>query len=275
MNYYRHYCALIQKRKVQLLTKDCEKHHIQPKSICPEKQYCKENIVNLSYKQHFVAHHLLYRHYKSIGDAQKTKKMALAWHRMCKNRDGIHVTMIQFERAKRALSEVNKNNKTWLGRKHTQETKKKLSQSKRGAKNPMYGKHLSQEAKKKLSQAKSGQKHHQFGKPRPLQVRLKISKALKGPNNPRFGKPRDPQTRKKISEARKGFIPSKETREKWSKLRKSRKPANCKKVLCCQTNKIYNSCKQAGRQTGIASSNISWVCLGKHKTTGNFHWRYL
>ena len=48
-----------------------------------------------------------------------------------------------------------------------------------------------------------------------------------------------------------------------------------KKVLCVETGEIFESIMEASRKTGINSSHISKVCLGKRKTTGGYHWEYL
>ena len=50
-----------------------------------------------------------------------------------------------------------------IGVKRTEETKEKMSKSKRGSKNPMYGKNLSNETKLKLSLSKKGEKHWSYG----------------------------------------------------------------------------------------------------------------
>ena len=48
-----------------------------------------------------------------------------------------------------------------------------------------------------------------------------------------------------------------------------------KKVLCIETGIIYNSIKEAERQTGISNSNIVKACKGKYKNAGSFHWKYV
>ena len=63
------------------------------------------------------------------------------------------------------------------GYKHTEESKRKISEALKGENNPNYGKTLSKETRKK------------------------ISEALKGENNPMLGKKHSKETRKKISEA--------------------------------------------------------------------------
>ena len=48
--------------------------------------------------------------------------------------------------------------------------------------------------------------------------------------------------------------------------------SRCKKVLCIETGKVYDSMMKAERQTGINCSSISQCCNGKYKTAGGFHW---
>ncbi len=48
-----------------------------------------------------------------------------------------------------------------------------------------------------------------------------------------------------------------------------------KSVLCVETGRIFNSIREATRQTGIPEGNISRVCRGKRKSAGGFHWEYI
>lgn len=47
-----------------------------------------------------------------------------------------------------------------------------------------------------------------------------------------------------------------------------------KSVKCIETQKIYESTKQAERETGICHSHISKCCSGKSKTAGGVRWEY-
>ena len=44
------------------------------------------------------------------------------------------------------------------GSKHTEETRRKMSEAKNGKKNPFYGKYHSEETKRKMSEAQKGRK---------------------------------------------------------------------------------------------------------------------
>lgn len=50
--------------------------------------------------------------------------------------------------------------------------------------------------------------------------------------------------------------------------------AKFKPVLCVETNKIYESIKEAARQTGALKGNISHCLSNKRNTAGGYHWRY-
>ena len=46
-------------------------------------------------------------------------------------------------------------------------------------------------------------------------------------------------------------------------------------ILCIETNTIYNSYKEASRETGINASCIGMACRGNYKTAGGYHWKIL
>lgn len=48
-----------------------------------------------------------------------------------------------------------------------------------------------------------------------------------------------------------------------------------RKVKCVETGEIFDNCHQAGIITGICSSNIHNVLIGQRKTTGGYHWVYV
>ena len=62
------------------------------------------------------------------------------------------------EETKRKISESEK------GKKLTEEHKRKISEAHKGERNHMFGKHLSEETKKKMGDAHRGTKNHNYGK---------------------------------------------------------------------------------------------------------------
>lgn len=110
-----------------------ELHHILPKCMGGPNE--KNNLVRLTARQHYLAHWLLYKIYK-------TPKLVHAWHSM--SRIGVG----QEERA------INSN----LFEYCKKERSKILSENSKGEKNNFYGKKHKDEVKKRLSEMNLGKK---------------------------------------------------------------------------------------------------------------------
>ena len=78
-NYLKHYEQLCSTRKLLARTKKddvyYEKHHIVPKSLGGSNS--PDNLVLLTAREHYIAHLLLYNHYKNIG-GDSFRKMSYA-----------------------------------------------------------------------------------------------------------------------------------------------------------------------------------------------------
>lgn len=118
------------------------------------------------------------------------------------------------------------------------------------------GKH-SKETRKKISIANKGRKNP------------KIASVNKG-NKYCLGRIVSEETKKKISNSNKGKhrSPSTEFKKGYSNIKWR------KKVLCIDTNILYESITSAFEDTNISISCISTCCSGKTKTAGGYHWRY-
>lgn len=57
--------------------------------------------------------------------------------------------------------------------------------------------------------------------------------------------------------------------------RKPRKTKSAWKVVCIETNTIYNSAKEASTFTGANINRIRRCCRGDAHTTGGYHWKYM
>jgi hypothetical protein len=132
-----------------------------------------------------------------------------------------------------------------MEKKHTEEEKKKMSESRIGELNHMYGKHHTDETKKKLRENHlgryDGEKNPMFGKnayeivrdrygeERVDEIKKKISEKLKGEKNPFYGKHHTEETKEKLrqqfyTEKRIALSKSDEYRKKVSDgLKKSSK----------------------------------------------------
>jgi len=72
--------------------------------------------------------------------------------------------------------------------KHTDESRKKMSEARKGEKNHMYGRPQTDEAKKKISESHKGKKSYMWGKHHTEGTKRKISDANKGEKSYLYGK---------------------------------------------------------------------------------------
>ena len=92
---------------------------------------------------------------------------------------------------------------------HSEETKRKISEAKKG-------KTRSEETKRKMSEALKGKNHPFYGKSHSEETKRKLSEINKG-------KTLSEETKRKMSEAKKGENLSKETKRKLSEAKKGKK----------------------------------------------------
>lgn len=129
MNYQKIYDDLIAKRIQDVnTTAFCEKHHIKPKSIYPELEHESSNIVRLTYREHFVAHLLLVKIYKQLGDKVNEQKMANAVMRMSRHKKYERISSREYDKIKSSL----KGNGPNKGRKFSLEARKHMSEAQKG-----------------------------------------------------------------------------------------------------------------------------------------------
>ena len=173
---------------------------------------------------------------------------------------------------------------TTRGFKHSEETKQALSQNhkqfyidhpekiRRGKDNPAYGRHITPENSKKMSERLIG---NQYAKGSHWvmsdETKEKISRAMKGKQNC-LGRKLSAETKAKIAESNRRRIISETSKKKMSE---SHMGKTCRKVLCVETGKVYESIKDASIAVNVDGSTISKCCRGKQKTAGGFHWQYV
>ena len=149
--------------------------------------------------------------------------------------------------------------------KMTLETRKKMSKSRIGSRNPMYG--------------RGGIKSPVYGTTHSKEVRLKISKSL-------TGRKLSKEHCENISKGRKGKNCginnpmygkhlSDDAKAKLSKANNNKKKA----VIAIDKNTLqivghFDSMMDAERKLGVKSGNISNCWSGKYKSAGGYIWRY-
>lgn len=161
---------------------------------------------------------------------------------------------------------------TTRGYHHTEHDKKKMSEIakrcfqenpsliKKGKDNHMFGKKLSEETKKKMSKSRKGNQNVK-GKSWKLSKEFceNRSKRMKGNKNC-LGRKLSEGTKRKISEGNKGKIVSKETREKISKANRGK---TSKKVKCVELDRIFDSILSAAEFIEKDHKGISSCLHGK------------
>lgn len=83
------------------------------------------------------------------------------------------------------------------------------------------------------------------------------------------------ETKKKLSKSKMGNQVMKGIKlsEEWKKHLSESQPHK-RKILCIETNVIYDSFADAARKTGLNRTKIVSVCTGKRRTTGGYHFKY-
>lgn len=133
------------------------------------------------------------------------------------------------------------------------------------------GKKHSEETKRKISEALKGKEPWNAGKktgPLSEEHKKRLSESMKGGNSTSWKKGQTPWN--------KGKKHSSETRRKMSEALKGRSAWNRKKVRCIETNEVFDSANEAAKSKGLKShSGIVSVANGKAITAGNLHWEYV
>ena len=256
MDYKRHYDKLIENSKNRILGEDVysEKHHIIPKCLGGNNE--KSNIVRLLPKEHYIAHLLLFRLHPS------NQKLAYAFWMMCngnrKDKRGYAVSGRIYKEIKSTFVNLLKEREpTFKGKKHSIESRNKISSAKKGLPPPVKGKKYSDESRLKQSVARLGKKDS-------LETKLKKSKSMTGVKKSK-------EHSLNISKAQSG-----ENNNMFGVTgydNKSSKPIE-QFNLEGEFIKEWANCRIASKETNIHFVGINNCCLGKTKTSGGFVWRY-
>ena len=144
------------------------------------------------------------------------------------------------------------------GGKHSPETRRKMSESLKGHKNPNFGKKHSVETRRKISEALKG-------KPLSLQTREKMSKLRKG----KPGKPQSPETKRKISEALKGekhyWYGRKHTSETLQKMSEAKKGKKRSQETCQKLSYVQQSPERKAMRPLYFSLPSHWTVKQKRQ----------
>lgn len=253
-----------------------ERHHIIPR--CMGGTNDEDNLIDLYAREHFEAHRLL-----ALENPNK-KGLVFAWFAMANLKDKkqkrVKVSAIEYEEARKSYSKMckkiysGKNNPNY-GRKHTEEERKLMSNNHGryfGKSNHFYGKKHTEETRKKMKTNNTKKKKVicienglifdslQEASDYIGIAKQSISKCCNGKQKTCGGyhwcflNEYNPET----------YI-----------INFSNTNNNTKRVICIETQYIYNSINEANKKTGIYPSCIGKVCNGKQKTAGGYHWEFV
>lgn len=250
MDYKKHYEQLIESRRSLNRKKGdgnyYEKHHIIPK--CCNGSNDKENLVLLTFKEHFIAHLLLTRMY----DGELKRKMFYALWRMVSFNKNVKriVSASQYKICKDAalLASIN--------RFPSKETKDKI-------RNTLLGHSVSKETRNKISLKGKGRPSPNKGKEASIETRKKITNAQLGRK----------QSKETINKRIKSNTGKKRTKEVVDNMIKNN--PNNKKIYCHNNDTIYDSMSQAARDLKLNVNLIWFVCVGRRKSTGGHKFNYV
>lgn len=246
-----------------------ERHHIVPK--CMGGTNDEENLIDLFAREHFEAHRLL------ALENPKNDSLTYAWWMMAHtnntNQRDYEITAQEYEEAKIAFSKmqsetISGENHPMYGKHHSEETRKKLSESHKGLfsgnKNPMFG------------IRRTGKDNPMYGKCLSEETKKKLSNALSGENNPNYGKEFSNDTKLKMRNAKIGKYDG--DKNPMYGIRGKDK-VNAKKVAQYDLNgnliKIWDCIKEAADNLNIFAQNISACCRGVIKKSGGYIWKYI
>jgi hypothetical protein len=170
MNYQHHYMLLIERARNRLLNVFTETHHILPKCLGGDND--SSNLVELTPEEHYLAHLLLYKIHPG------NKKLLYAANAMATGPDGRRNNNKRYGWLRKQMSILSSGpNNHMFGKKHTDESKNKISNKMTGR----IGKKHTEESKNKISSKKKGkegligEKNGMYGKNHTEETKQKIS----------------------------------------------------------------------------------------------------
>jgi len=255
MNYNLLYEAIIEKARVRgkLPSGDREIHHVIPRCMGGSKG----EVVHLLLREHYVCHSLLCKIYPEHYGLKLAYLMMCNIHeedlgKRIKNSRMYQILKKQYFEFYRGENHPRYGKPgTRLGTHFTDETRKKLSEARKGIicgeKHPWFGRKHTNETKQKLSEIHKelannvGYLNGMSGKSHTKETRDKIKKQvtgkLVGEKNGMFGRKHSDESKKIMSHKLQGRIP-------WNKGRKGIYSEETLKKMCEKSKKYWENKKQ-------------------------------
>jgi hypothetical protein len=189
----RWYWALVERARIRKLATGYQKHHVIPRCLGGSNE--ATNLIRVTPREHYICHLLLVK--MTYGRARS--KMVFAFFRF--NPKDTHVTTsLSYERFIASFkSGLSGDFNHFYGKKHTPETRSKISQN-HGMRGrscydvwiEQYGKEEADRRKSVMVQRRSvalmGERNHRFGVARTQKQRETHAAKMTGANNPNWGK---------------------------------------------------------------------------------------
>ena len=160
------------------------------------------------------------------------------------------------------------------------DVKKRISVANTGEKNGMYGKKHSEETKKKIAQKHTGMRASDATKQKLSEMRKGKRNPMYGTHrfgkeNPMYGKKQTDEVKQRISECNTGEKNGMYGKQMSEKAKREIGLKNGKPVMCVETGVVYSSAREAERCTGVRNASISLNISGKYKSAGGFRWVFV
>lgn len=259
MDYKKHYDGLMEKAKKRTLPSDvyCERHHIVPKCLGGDNS--KTNIVKLLPKEHYIAHMLLFNMYPN------NNHLAYAFWMMSNgNKPTERMYRVGgkvYEEIRNKFVEIIINREpTFKGKSHSEESKQKISNTKKGKPGTWIGKTHSEESKIKMSQSAKGRKLS-------IETKQKMSEFHTGKN-------KSEETKQKMRDNAKGIGNNYLLYLKKTGLPHARSKTILQFSLDGSFIKEWINAGEAARELNLSYKLISACANGDSKTSQGFMWKY-
>lgn len=143
--------------------------------------------------------------------------------------------------------------------KASEETRRLMSERRRGENNSMYGKKHSEETRRKL-------KINHWSR-----TKIYSPPSLKGELNPRYGAKHTEETKERIRKGNIGRIITDDMKKKISESNSGKNNGKAKSVVCLNTREIFDTVAEASLKYGIVDTNICGCCNNKATYSGTIN----
>ena len=232
MNYQRIYNQIVERAQIRQLEGYKEKHHVIPKCLGGSNE--KENLVELTAREHFLCHSLLCEIYPKNEKLKHALFLMSIGKQKTKDKHYIISSRV-YERLKQEYSQM------LTGKKHSEETRKKISENSKGIKK-------SEGTKQKMSESRKGH---------PMYTDEWKEKIRQG----NLGRKVSKETKQKQSQLKKGNTNRRKTVLQYDK----------KENFIKEWSSAYEAALSLNKKTGAA---ITEVCNGKRKSIFGYIWEY-